>query len=88
MFPPKNSGRVAREMPARLFSHGKLPEFSPTSVEANISAALLGMQATRLPLDKRFRVSRLLFLAEFLESGIGAQRVPQRVESKKGLCNG
>src|SRR5205814_3672568 len=32
--------------------------------------------------------SRLLFLAEFLESGIGAQRVPDRVEPKKGRRNG
>ena len=29
--------------------------------------------------------SRLLFLAEFLESGIAAQRVPERIEPKKGL---
>jgi hypothetical protein len=28
--------------------------------------------------------SRLLFLAEFLESGIAAQRVPERIEPKKG----
>ena len=32
--------------------------------------------------------SRLLFLAEFLESGIAAQRVPDRIESKKGWRNG
>jgi len=32
--------------------------------------------------------SRLLFLTEFLESGIGAQRVPDRIESKKGWRNG
>ena len=32
--------------------------------------------------------SRLLFLAEFLESGIGAQRVPDRIEPKKGRRNG
>ena len=30
----------------------------------------------------------LLFLAEFLESGIGAQRVPDRIEPKKGRRNG
>ena len=29
----------------------------------------------------------LLFLAEFLESGIAAQRVPERIEPKKGRCN-
>ena len=29
--------------------------------------------------------SRLLFLAEFLESGIGAQRIPDWIEFKKGL---
>ena len=28
--------------------------------------------------------SRLLFLAEFLENGIGAQRVPLRIEPEKG----
>jgi len=32
--------------------------------------------------------SRLLFLAEFLESGIAAQRIPDRIESKKGRRNG
>ena len=32
--------------------------------------------------------SRLLFLAEFLESGIAAQRVPERIEPKKGWRNG
>ena len=32
--------------------------------------------------------SRLLFLAEFLESGIGAQRVPLRIEPKKGRRDG
>ncbi len=32
--------------------------------------------------------SRLLFLAEFLESGIAAQRIPDRIESKKGWRNG
>jgi hypothetical protein len=31
--------------------------------------------------------SRLLFLAEFLESGVGAQRVPERIEPKKGRRN-
>jgi len=31
--------------------------------------------------------SRLLFLAEFLESGIGAQRIPDWVEPKKGGSN-
>jgi hypothetical protein len=31
--------------------------------------------------------SRLLFLAEFLESGIGAQGVPERIEPKKGWRN-
>ena len=31
------------------------------------------------------RGSRLLFLAEFLESGIGAQRIPDWIEFKKGL---
>ena len=30
----------------------------------------------------------LLFLAEFLESGIGAQRIPDRIEPKKGRRNG
>ena len=29
--------------------------------------------------------SRLLFLAEFLESGIGTQRIPDWIEFKKGL---
>jgi len=32
--------------------------------------------------------SVLLFLAEFLKSGIGAQRVPDRIEPKKGRRNG
>jgi hypothetical protein len=32
--------------------------------------------------------SRLLFLAEFLENGIAAQRIPDRIESKKGWRNG
>ena len=32
--------------------------------------------------------SRLLFLAEFLESGFAAQRVPDRIESKEGWRNG
>ena len=31
---------------------------------------------------------RLVFLAEFLESGIAAQRVPDRIEPKKGRSNG
>jgi hypothetical protein len=30
---------------------------------------------------------RLLFLAEFLESGLGAQRIPERVKPKKGRRN-
>jgi hypothetical protein len=34
------------------------------------------------------RSSRLLFLAEFLESGIGAQWVPEGIEPKKCRCNG
>jgi hypothetical protein len=29
----------------------------------------------------------LLFLAEFLEIGIGAQRIPDRIEPEKGRCN-
>ena len=32
--------------------------------------------------------SRLLFLAQFLESGIAAQRVPERIEPKKGWRSG
>jgi hypothetical protein len=32
--------------------------------------------------------SRLLFLAKLLESGFAAQRVPNRIESKEGRCNG
>src|SRR4029450_9949719 len=32
--------------------------------------------------------SPLFFLAEFLEGGIGAQRVPERIEPKKGRHNG
>jgi hypothetical protein len=32
--------------------------------------------------------SRLLFLAELLESGIAAQGVPDRIEPKKGRRNG
>jgi len=32
--------------------------------------------------------SRLLFLAQFLKSGIGAQRVPDRIEPNKGRRNG
>ena len=32
--------------------------------------------------------SRLLFLAEFLENGIRAQRVPERIEPKKSWRNG
>jgi hypothetical protein len=31
---------------------------------------------------------RLFFLAEFLECGIGAQRVPERIEARKGGRNG
>src|SRR5438067_12941274 len=34
------------------------------------------------------RGSILFFLAKFLESGIGAQRIPERIEPKKGRCNG
>jgi hypothetical protein len=30
----------------------------------------------------------LFFLAEFLECGIGAQRVPERIEAKKSGRNG
>jgi hypothetical protein len=33
------------------------------------------------------RNSRLLFLAEFLESGVGAQSIPHRIEPKKGRRN-
>ena len=36
----------------------------------------------------RGRILFLLFLAEFLETRIGAQRVPERIESKKGRGNG
>jgi hypothetical protein len=32
--------------------------------------------------------SRLLFLAEFLEGGIGAQRIPEWIEPKKGRRDG
>ena len=39
------------------------------------------------PLTELAQGSRLLFLAEFLESGIGAQRVPDRIESKKSRRN-
>ena len=35
----------------------------------------------------KFVSSRLFFLAKFLESGIGAQRVPERIEPKKGRGN-
>jgi hypothetical protein len=38
--------------------------------------------------DKNRADSRLLFLAEFLESRIGAQRVPGRIEPKKGGRDG
>jgi hypothetical protein len=37
---------------------------------------------------KSYPDSVLLFLAEFLESGIGAQGIPERVEPKKGRRNG
>jgi hypothetical protein len=38
--------------------------------------------------DRNRAGSPLLFLAEFLESGIGAQRIPDRIEPKKGRRNG
>ena len=41
-----------------------------------------------LQCDGQLATSRLLFLAEFLESGIRAQRVPHRIEPKKGGRNG
>jgi hypothetical protein len=31
--------------------------------------------------------SRLFFFAKLLESGIGAQRIPERIEPEKGRCN-
>ena len=31
---------------------------------------------------------RLLFFAEFLECGIGTQRVPNWIQPKKGRCDG
>ena len=34
--------------------------------------------------DEKLSRFSLLFLAELLESGIGAQRVPDRIEPKKG----
>jgi len=37
--------------------------------------------------DEQLATSRLLFLAEFLEPRIGAQRIPDRIEPKKGRCN-
>ena len=44
-----------------------------------------------LAFDRVIRVIRgqllLLFLAEFLESGIAAQRVPERIKPKKGRRN-
>jgi hypothetical protein len=36
---------------------------------------------------EQLATSRLLFPAEFLEGGIGTQRVPMRIEPKKGRCN-
>ena len=38
--------------------------------------------------DEQLATSRLLFLAEFLESGIAAQRVPERIKPEKGRRNG
>ena len=35
----------------------------------------------------QFVCSRLLFVAQFLETRIGAQRVPDGIEPKKGRCN-
>jgi hypothetical protein len=39
------------------------------------------------PLHLQDRDSRLLFLAEFLESGIGAQSVPDRIKPQKRWRN-
>jgi hypothetical protein len=39
-------------------------------------------------LRKRANYSVRFFLAEFLESGIGAQRIPERIEPEKGRGNG
>ena len=48
-----------------------------------------GLALRRLQVGRKSSAgSRLLFLAEFLESGIAAQRVPERIEPKKGRRKG
>ena len=60
------------------------------TVQVNIS--VLGRQAGKRSANS-FSLAklcglRLLFLAEFLETRIGAQGIPERVEPKKGRRNG
>ena len=59
------------------------------------SAALQNIRLSRRSLVRRRMLSVqsvvklfLLFFAEFLESGIAAQGVPERIEPKKGRRNG
>jgi len=67
----------AKISPARQANSPEVPQLQP---------ALLRLSAMVFQ-DFTHSGSRLLFLAEFLKSGIAAQRVPQRIESKKGRCN-
>src|SRR5215475_11212881 len=60
---------------------------SMADTEPQLHPALLRLSAM-IPNPSRKADSRLLFLAEFLESGIGTQRVPERIELKKGRRNG
>jgi hypothetical protein len=57
------------------------------TVEAAVSAALEECRRHACHYRKTSEGLPLFFLAEFLESGIGAQRIPERIEAKKGRCN-
>ena len=55
--------------------------------EAGDTPATGDVTSARSPQRRRVKLF-LLFLAEFLESGIAAQRIPERIEPKKGRRNG
>src|SRR6266496_1309904 len=67
------------------FSSARLMKRSPSRRCASAIQIVRPLQST---VDRNRAGSRLLFLAEFLKSGIGAQRVPERIEPKKGRRKG
>jgi hypothetical protein len=74
---------VTKKMAAMLlFLTTDCPDFAD-DCRGGRAGCLVEMQTARFPPWEKLRRLWLLFLAEFLEGGIAAQRIPERIESKK-----